>query len=94
MLSTNSNQGGAAQSPTRIKPSELIGNAENTGNTRKVSDMGVALDSKSSDDSFEVYLQKELDLDESEIPCFLHEMNDSALNYIARESFDKALVLL
>ena len=24
----------------------------------------------------------------------IHELNDSALNYIARESYDKALVLL
>lgn len=67
---------------------------------RKISDMGVALESKSSDDSFEKYFSKELDLEEckffhvDEIPIVIHELNDSALNYIAREQYDKSLVLL
>jgi hypothetical protein len=65
--------------------------------------MGAALESKSSEDSFEKYFSKELDLEEcilslphslDEIPVVLHELNDSALNYIAREQYDKALVLL
>ena len=29
-----------------------------------------------------------------EIPVVLHELNDSALNYIAREQYDKSLILL
>ena len=54
MLSTNSNQGQAAQSPPTLKASEFMAEGPKNGNSRKVSDMGVALDSKSSEDSFEI----------------------------------------
>lgn len=74
--------------------SEMMTEQKREKNAAKISDMGVPLDDKSSDDSFEKYFSKELDLEEDEVPIVLHELNDSALNYIARESYDKALVLL
>ena len=61
----------------------MLAISEVKGNSRKVSDMGVGLDSVSSEDSFERCLSKELKLEDDELPCFIHEMNDSALNYIA-----------
>ena len=62
---------------------------------KNISDFGVALDTKNSEeDSFEKYYSKELDLEEDEVPVVLHELSDSALNYIAREQYDKALMLL
>lgn len=64
-------------------------------NKKNISDFGVALDTKNSEeDSFEKYYSKELDLEEDEVPIVLHELSDSALNYIAREQYDKALMLL
>lgn len=54
-------------------------------NAQNISDFGVALDTKNSEDSFEKYYSKELDLEEDEVPIVLHELSDSALNYIARE---------
>ena len=94
---THNNQGQAASSPRLSKKIDFrkaVDGKPSKSNARKISDMGIALDSKESEDSFEKYFSKELDLDESEIPIVLHELNDSALNYIARECFDKALVLL
>jgi len=70
----------------------------------KVSDVGPDVGQsniQSPQDSFEKYYSKELDLDEGnhssfkdEVPIVLHELNDSALNFIQRESYEKALVLL
>ena len=54
----------------------------------------MALESINSEDSFEKYYSKELDLDEDEVPIVLHEINDSAINFITRESYEKALILL
>jgi hypothetical protein len=75
-----------------------------TDKSGNVSDFGIALENNIiTEDSFEKYYNKELDLDEGnihslifqdEVPTFLHELNDSALNYIAREGYDKGLILL
>jgi hypothetical protein len=46
------------------------------------------------DDSFQKMYSKELDLDEDEVPIILHELNDSAVHFISREQYERALSLL
>lgn len=45
-------------------------------------------------DSFFKNYNKEIKVSQEEIPIVLNELNDAAYNYINRESYDKALVLL
>jgi len=45
-------------------------------------------------DSFFKNYNKEIKVSHEEIPIVLNELNDAAFNYIGRESYDKALVLL
>jgi hypothetical protein len=45
-------------------------------------------------DSFNKFYNKELKVSEDEIPLVLTELNESALNYISREQFENALILL
>lgn len=92
MLSNH--KGGPGGGKNAKDSADMMSEQKREKNAAKISDMGVAIDEKSSDDSFEKYFSKELDLEEDEVPIVLHELNDSALNYIARESYDKALVLL
>lgn len=92
MFSNHKGSSGAGKNSK--ESAEMMSEQKREKNAAKISDMGVAIDEKSSDDSFEKYFSKELDLEEDEVPIVLHELNDSALNYIARESYDKALVLL
>ena len=90
---SNHKAGSAAANKSK-EAADMMSEQKREKNAAKISDMGVNIDEKSSDDSFEKYFSKELDLEEDEVPIVLHELNDSALNYIARESYDKALVLL
>jgi tetratricopeptide (TPR) repeat protein len=90
----SNHKGGAAAANKSKEAADMMSESKREKNAAKISDMGVNIDEKSSDDSFEKYFSKELDLEEDEVPIVLHELNDSALNYIARESYDKALVLL
>ena len=46
------------------------------------------------DDSFQRLYSKELDIDEDEVPLILHELNDSAIHFISKEQYDRALSLL
>ncbi len=46
------------------------------------------------EDSFQRLYSKELDLDEDEVPLILHELNDSAIHFISKDQFDRALSLL
>lgn len=87
-------KGGQGGNKAAKEGADMISDSKREKNAAKISDMGINIDEKSSDDSFEKYFSKELDLEEDEVPIVLHELNDSALNYIARESYDKALVLL
>ncbi len=48
----------------------------------------------SVEDSFERYYNKDLDLDEDQVPIVIYELNESAINFISQESFEKALILL
>ena len=45
-------------------------------------------------DSFYKYYNKEIKVNQDEIPIVLSELIDAAYNYIQRESFEKALILL
>ena len=49
---------------------------------------------KSLEDSFERYYNKDLDLDEDQVPIVIYELNESAINFISQESYEKALILL
>lgn len=46
------------------------------------------------EDSFEKYYNKDLDLEEDQVPVVIYELNESALNFISQEQFEKALILL
>ena len=48
----------------------------------------------SEHDSFNKHYNKELKVSEDEIPIVLLELNESALAYITREQYDRALLLL
>ena len=45
-------------------------------------------------DSFYKYYNKEIKVNQEEIPIVLYELVDAAYNYIQRESYEKALILL
>jgi hypothetical protein len=45
-------------------------------------------------DTFNKFYNKELRVSKDEIPIVLSELNDSAIQYIKREQYDKALNLL
>lgn len=45
-------------------------------------------------DSFYKYYNKEIKVNQDEIPIVLSELIDAAFNYIQRESYEKALILL
>lgn len=46
------------------------------------------------EDSFEKYYNKDLDLEEDQVPVVIYELNESALNFISQEQYEKALILL
>jgi len=45
-------------------------------------------------DSFYKHYNKEIKVNSEEIPIVLYELMDAAFNYIQRESYEKALILL
>jgi tetratricopeptide (TPR) repeat protein len=45
-------------------------------------------------DSFYTMYNKEIKVNQSQIPIILAELTDAAFNFISREQFEKALVLL
>ena len=45
-------------------------------------------------DSFYKYYNKEIKVNQDEIPIVLAELVDAAYNYIQRDSYEKALILL
>ncbi len=46
------------------------------------------------EDSFEKYYNKDLDLEEDQVPVVIYELNESAINFISQEQYEKALILL
>jgi hypothetical protein len=84
-----------AASPT----SKLLGNKKDKKSKQAdVADMGntskEGKDSKEHNDSFEKYYNKDLDLDEDQVPVVIYELHESAINFISQEAFEKALILL
>ena len=45
-------------------------------------------------DSFYKYYNKEIKVNQEEIPVVLYELIDASYNFIQRESYEKALILL
>ena len=45
-------------------------------------------------DSFFKYYNKEIKVNQEEIPIVLYELVDASYNYIQKESYEKALILL
>jgi len=82
---------------------KMLGRKEKKQKQSDVSDIGVtnidqvlaqAVGEKSVEDSFERYYNKDLDLDEDQVPIVIYELNESAINFISQESYEKALILL
>jgi len=46
------------------------------------------------EDSFEKFYNKDLDLEEDQVPVVINELNESAMNFISQEQYEKALILL
>ena len=46
------------------------------------------------EDSFEKFYNKDLDLEEDQVPVVIYELNESAINFISQEQYEKALILL
>ena len=46
------------------------------------------------EDSFEKYYNKDLDLEEDQVPVVIYELNESAINFVSQEQYEKALILL
>ena len=40
------------------------------------------------------YYNKDLDLEEDQVPVVINELNESAMNFISQEQYEKALILL
>lgn len=62
-------------------------------NTSKDAKSGDQLGSQESDSFYKMY-NKEIKVNQDEIPIILAELTDAAHNFIARENYEKALILL
>lgn len=54
---------------------------ESQSNSKNTDDLGSA--SLLLEDSFEKYYNKDLDLEEDQVPIVINELNESALNFIS-----------
>lgn len=57
-------------------------------------DLGVKLQNPSSDETFEMTFNKEVDLEINEVPVVLFELHENSLLYMDREEWERALILL
>jgi hypothetical protein len=57
-------------------------------------DMGIKLHNPSSDETFEMTFNKEVDLEMNEVPVVLFELHENSLLYMDREEWERALILL
>jgi len=57
-------------------------------------DIGVKLHNPSSDETFELTFNKEVDLEMNEVPVVLFELHENSLHYMDREEWERALILL
>lgn len=79
----------------KAKPKDTQSKDETGKSRKKELDMeGLGEFNKVINDSFDSIFNKELDLEIEEVPMVLFELHENALNYIDREEWDKALVLL
>ena len=49
---------------------------------------------KERNDSFDMNYNKDLDLNEGQVPVVIYELNDCAINFISKGFFKEALILL
>ena len=95
----DNNDKGSKTPPAPAASSKLLGKKDNKKSKQAdVADMGntskEGKDSKEHNDSFEKYYNKDLDLDEDQVPVVIYELHESAINFISQEAFEKALILL
>jgi len=57
-------------------------------------DLGIKLQSPSSEKEFDMLFNKELDLEINEVPVVLFELHENSLLYMDSEEWDRALMLL
>jgi hypothetical protein len=57
-------------------------------------DIGIKLPNPSSDETFEMTFNKEVDLEMNEVPVVLFELHENSLLYMDREEWERALILL
>mmetsp|Transcript_11717 Transcript_11717/g.14822 ORF Transcript_11717/g.14822 Transcript_11717/m.14822 type:complete len:97 (+) Transcript_11717:66-356(+) len=78
--------------------SKVLSKRESKKSKQQAIDTGVIdakqKEDKEQNDSFEKYYNKDLDLDEDQVPVVIYELNESAINFISQESFEKGLILL
>ena len=56
--------------------------------------MGIKIQNPSSDETFEMTFNKEVDLEINEVPVVLFELHENSLLYMDREEWERALILL
>jgi len=59
---------------------ERAGNGKSGGNDQSAASPGLVIE-----DSFEKYYNKDLDLEEDQVPVVIYELNESAINFITQE---------
>ena len=57
-------------------------------------DLGIKLHNPSSDETFEMTFNKEVDLEMNEVPVVLFELHENSLLYMDKEEWERALILL
>ena len=83
---------GIVKSKSKSSQKEGTSTASNSGQASN-GENGAALN-LGPEDSFEKYYNKDLDLEEDQVPVVIYELNESALNFISQEQYEKALILL
>ena len=69
---------GIVKSKKGTKDSSTASSGQSTGDANNTS--GLVLE-----DSFEKFYNKDLDLEEDQVPVVIYELNESALNFISQE---------
>ena len=74
----------------------LVDNIEKGGKSKEIDekDIGIKLHNPSSDETFEMTFNKEVDLEMNEVPVVLYELHENSLLYMDREEWERALILL
>lgn len=77
-------------------PESIMEGTEKAGKSNGIDekDMGVKLHNPSSDETFEMTFNKEVDLEMNEVPVVLFELHENSLLYMDREEWERGLILL